>query len=70
MSSSDRDSAPQVPQQPQRLREAGNIEKRGGWQKPTAQPTAAMSRPQGMPDKPQGGQGGGQGGGQSQGNSE
>jgi hypothetical protein len=47
------DSAPQQPQEPTRIREAGNIEKRGGWMKPTAQPSA-MSRPQGMPDKPQG----------------
>ncbi len=62
----EKDSAPQAPQQPARLREAGNIEKRGGWMKPTAQPNA-MSRPQGMPDKPQGNatQGGGQGSGGS-----
>lgn len=58
---SEKDSTPQQPQQPARLREAGNIEKRGGWMKPTAPPNA-MSRPQGMPDKPQGNasQGGGQ----------
>ncbi len=63
---SERDSSPQQPHRVERLREAGNVEKRGGWQKPTAQPVAAMSRPQGMPDKPQGDQSG-QGSGQSQG---
>jgi hypothetical protein len=59
----EKDSAPQQPQQPVRIREAGNVEKRGGWMKPTA-PPSAMSRPQGMPDKPQGNAsqgGGGQG---------
>ncbi|MGO9462977.1 MAG: hypothetical protein ACLQVF_02275 [Isosphaeraceae bacterium] len=65
---SDKNPAPQPSQGSERLREAGNIEKRGGWQKPTAQPSA-MNRPQGMPDKPQGGQGG-QGGGQEQSDSQ
>jgi hypothetical protein len=59
------DSAPQPPQRPERLREAGNLEKRGGWLKPTAQPPSAMSQTQGMPDKPQSNQGG-QSGGQGQ----
>jgi hypothetical protein len=61
---SEKDLAPQQPQQPARIREAGNVEKRGGWMKPTAQPSA-MSRPQGMPEKPQGnaGQAGAQGSG-------
>ncbi len=61
----DGESAQQPPQH-RRIEEAGNVEKRGGWLKPTAEPTNAMSRPQqGMPDKPQG-NGGGQSGGQGQ----
>jgi hypothetical protein len=51
------------PQQPQRLREAGNVEKRGGWQKPTVQPASAAHAPQqGMPPKPSGQSGSGQSG--------
>ncbi len=62
----DKDPAPQSPQQPARIREAGNVEKRGGWLKQTEQPVpAAQVQQQGMPDKPQGGAGG-QGGGTSQ----
>lgn len=68
----DKDTTPQPPQQTERLREAGNIEKRGGWQKPTSEPTpAAMNQAQGMPDKPHGNAGGqdnaGGQGGQAQG---
>jgi hypothetical protein len=63
----EKDSAPKQPREAERLREAGNVEKRGGWQKPTAQPTPAAVNPsQGMPDKPQG-NAGGQGSGQAQG---
>jgi hypothetical protein len=50
-----RPQQPQRPQQPERLREAGNVEKRGGWQKPTVQPASAAQAPnQGMPPKPTG----------------
>jgi len=64
---SEKDSTPQSPQRPERLREAGNVEKRGGWLKQTEQPVpAAQVQQQGMPDKPQG-SASGQSGGTSQG---
>jgi hypothetical protein len=37
----------------------GDLEKRGGWQKPTAQPSA-QARPAGLPPKPGGNQGAGE----------
>lgn len=55
MSKEQQSGRPVQLEQPQRLREAGSIEKRGGWQKPTARPTsAAQQSQQGMPPKPVG----------------
>jgi hypothetical protein len=43
-----------------------DLEEKGGWQKPTEQPSAHL-RPAGLPPKPEGGQDAGQSGGQAPG---